>query len=79
MGGVHPTGKQQKIITILDSAPPTPIEYHLPEDHLLGGVSERLELDVAHLVVARVGLEVHVAGHIEVDPRRIPKHAVPES
>ena len=43
----------------------------VPEDHLFCCVSKGLELDVALLVVARVGLEVHVAGDVKVDPGRV--------
>ena len=50
----------------------------IPEYHLFGCVSKGLELDVADLVVSRVGLEVHVAGHVEVHPGRVTEHTVPE-
>ena len=39
--------------------------------HLVGRVAEALVLDLAHLTVDGVPVEVHVAGHVVVDSSRV--------
>jgi hypothetical protein len=38
--------------------------------HLIGLETEGLELDLAVLLVHRVAVEVHVAGHVKVDSEK---------
>ena len=47
------------------------------EAQLRGGVTEGLQLDVTRLVIAGVGVEIHVTGYVEINPGRVANDAIP--
>ena len=57
--------------TINETKFPFPVTFHL-----IWGVAEALVLDLAHLTVDRVSVEVHVARHVVIDTRRVSKKSV---
>ena len=52
--------------TINETKFPFPVTFHL-----IWGVAEALVLDLAHLTVDGVPVEVHVAGNVVVDTSRV--------
>ena len=46
------------------------------ENQLILRVAETFQLDVTQLDVARVVVELHGTGHVEIDPRRVTDHRI---